>query len=237
MDRLTVGSLFSGIGGFDLGLERAGYEISWQVENNEWCRRILRHHWPSVMQYGDIKAIEWEFVEPVHVLCGGFPCQDVSEAGRRRGLAGDRSGLWTEFARCLRVLRPRIVIVENVTGLLERGFGTVLRDLAEMGFDAEWSVLSCCAFGAPHTRERVFIVAYPTSHGSLQRRRFQFPQDCKAQGHLRTWPNEPEPVRVADGISKRMDRLRGLGNSVCPQIAEAIGRMIQPTAQPGEGVK
>lgn len=223
---MKVGSLFSGVGGFDLGLERAGCEIIWQVENNEFCRQVLSKHWPNVHQYGDITAIDWSTVEPVDLVCGGFPCQDVSEAGRRRGFAGERSGLWREFASAIRTLRPRYVLVENVTGLLERELGAVLGDLAEMGFDAEWSVLSCCAFGAPHSRERVFLVAYPASQRGQQCRRFQFPKDCQAKGNLRLWPDQPEPVRVADGISRRLDRLKALGNSIMPQIAEALGTMI-----------
>jgi DNA (cytosine-5)-methyltransferase 1 len=157
--RPTVGSLFAGIGGLDLGLERAGFEVRWQVENDPYCVRVLERHWPHVRRYGDIRAVDWSAVDPVDLVCGGFPCQPVSVAGRRRGL-DDPRWLWPEFARCVRVLRPRFVLVENVPGLLVRGMGDVLGDLARCGYDAEWDSLPAAAVGAPHLRYRVFVVAY-----------------------------------------------------------------------------
>jgi len=137
--RLTVGSLFSGIGGLDLGLERAGMTVRWQVEQDAWCQRVLAKHWPDVPRYGDIKTIDWTEVEPIDLVCGGFPCQPVSLAGKRRA-QDDPRWLWPEFARCLRVLRPRFALLENVPGLLSAGFGDVLGDLAALGYDAEWDV-------------------------------------------------------------------------------------------------
>src|SRR5438270_5688184 len=156
---LTVGSLFSGIGGLDLGLERAGMSVAWQVENDPFCAAVLEKHWPGVKRYGDIREIRWEEVESVDLVCGGFPCQPVSLAGRRLGTTDDR-WLWPEFARCVRTVRPRYVLVENVPGLLVRGMGDVLGDLAACGYDAEWDCLPAAAVGAPHLRYRVFIVAY-----------------------------------------------------------------------------
>ena len=158
---LTVGSLFSGIGGFDLGLERAGMRVVWQCESDEFCRRVLARHWPGVPCYGDVATLTGP--SRVDVLCGGFPCQDLSYAGAGAGLDGSRSGLWSEFSRLIRELQPGYVVVENVSALLARGMGRVLGDLAESGYDAEWDCIPACAVDAPHRRDRVWIVAY--SHG------------------------------------------------------------------------
>jgi DNA (cytosine-5)-methyltransferase 1 len=156
--RLTCGSLFSGIGGFDLGLERAGFEIAWQVENNDYCRRVLRKHWPSVPCHYDIRTIEWEYIQRVDVVCGGFPCQPVSLAGLRLA-QDDERWLWPEFLRCIRVLRPRYVLIENVPGLLTAGLGDIISGLAASGYDAEWDCIPASAVGAPHRRDRVFTIA------------------------------------------------------------------------------
>ena len=158
---MTFGSLFSGIGGIDLGLERAGMTCAWQVEIDPWCRQVLTKHWPNVRRYEDVSAVGGDTLEPVDVIAGGFPCQDVSVAGQRAGIqAGTRSGLWSEFHRIICELRPRYVFVENVPGLLARGMGRVLGDLADIGYDAEWEVLSAADVGAPHLRKRVFITAH-----------------------------------------------------------------------------
>ena len=161
MGALTVGSLFTGIGGFDLGLERAGMRVLWQCEADEFCRRVLAAHWPHVPCYPDVSELRGADVEPVDVLCGGFPCQDISVAGKGAGIDGARSGLWAEYARLVGELRPSYVVVENVPALLGRGLGRVLGDLAALGYDAEWDCLPACAFGAPHRRDRIWIVAYP----------------------------------------------------------------------------
>ena len=158
---LTVGSLFSGIGGFDLGLERAGMRVLWQCESDPFCRRVLAEHWPGVPCYEDVRELRGVGVRPVDVLCGGFPCQDISGAGKRAGIDGDRSGLWSEFARLIGEFRPEYVIVENVADLLVRGVGRVLGDLAALRYDAEWDCLPASAVGAPHQRDRVWIIAYP----------------------------------------------------------------------------
>jgi DNA (cytosine-5)-methyltransferase 1 len=152
--------LFSGIGGFSLGLERAGMRTVQFVELDPFCRAVLAQHWPDVPCHDDIRT----FHPPVgfaDVICGGFPCQDISIAGFGAGLAGERSGLWTEFARIIGAVRPRFAVVENVSALLHRGLGEVLGDLAEIGYDAEWHCIPAAAVGAPHRRDRIWIVAYP----------------------------------------------------------------------------
>jgi len=160
---VTFGSLFAGIGGLDLGLEQAGMTCRWQVENDEFCNRVLTKHWPAVARYGDIRRLAGSELEPVDLICGGFPCPPVSVAGKRKGTADER-WIWPEFARIVRMVRPRYVLVENVPGLLSANHGgamaEVLGDLANLGYDAEWFVLRASDFGASHRRARVFIVAY-----------------------------------------------------------------------------
>ena len=173
---MKVGSLFSGIGGLDLGLERAGMEVVWQVEIDKWCQRVLAKHWPNVRRYGDIKEVNGEEIEAVDLIAGGFPCQPVSVAGKRKAQADSR-WLWPEFLRIVSEVRPRLVLVENVPGLLHRGMAGVIGDLSACGYDAEWNRLSAAAVGAPHLRERVFIVAHSISGaGGGQRRIFEDPQ-------------------------------------------------------------
>jgi len=160
---LTVGSLFAGIGGLDLGLERAGMQVKWQVENDPYCIRVLEKHWPSVKRYGDVREIDWKAVEPVDLICGGFPCQPVSVAGSRKGDKDER-WLWPEFLRAIREVRPKYTLVENVPGLLSIDDGRLARrikgDLAEQGYDSEQGCVSAQDVGAPHLRKRIFIVAY-----------------------------------------------------------------------------
>jgi len=160
---LTVGSLFSGVGGFDLGFERAGMAVRWQCEKDTAARSVLRRHWPDVTVYEDVRDVGIG-AEAVDVVCGGFPCQDVSIAGRRAGLAGERSGLWFEFHRILGELAPQWVVIENVPGLLfsngGRDFATILRGLVELGYGVCWRVLDSQHFGVPQRRRRVFIVGH-----------------------------------------------------------------------------
>ena len=160
---LTIGSLFSGIGGLELGLERAGMRTVWQVEMDKYATRILERHWPDVIRFRDVREVGAHNLPPVDLICGGFPCQDISYAGKGAGIRGERSGLWTEFARIVRELRPRYVVVENVAALLSRGLDVVLGDLAACGYDAEWDCIPAAAVGAYHVRDRIFIVAY--THG------------------------------------------------------------------------
>ena len=329
--QLTFGSLFAGIGGFDLGFERAGMVCKWQVEIDDYANRVLAKHWPNVHRERDIRTAGRHNLERVDVICGGFPCQDISYAGLGAGLDGERSGLFFEAIRVVRELRPQIVVLENVAALLTRGLDRVLGTLAEIGYDAEWHCIPAAAVGAPHIRDRVFVIgadAYAAEYGWRQRNedsgrcregigkreecrsggiredvadaeserksggsrvteeegprrrralvstgsgtdgRDQFGDNStrsgKHTGHciasgtedvadanvstnvrsvtraiLRTipkgvagmrnreqWSTEPDVGRVAHGVSARVDRLRGLGNAVVPQVAEWIGRRI-----------
>jgi DNA (cytosine-5)-methyltransferase 1 len=160
---LTLGSLFSGIGGLELGVEAAtGARVLWQVERDAWCREVLAKHWPDAVRYDDVCTVNG--LPRVDIICGGFPCQDVSVAGKRAGFSGERSSLWREYRRIVADVRPRFVFVENVSGLFTAdggwAFGEVLGDLAALGFNAEWDVFRASDVGAPHRRERVFLLAY-----------------------------------------------------------------------------
>lgn len=162
---MRVLDLFSGIGGFSLGLERAGFTTVAFCEIEPYCRAVLKKHWPDVPCYDDVRTLTIGRLAAdgicVDVICGGFPCQDISVAGKGAGLAGERSGLWSEYSRLIGELRPRYAIVENVAALLGRGMDTVLGDLASLGYDAEWHCIPASAVGAPHRRDRIWIVAYP----------------------------------------------------------------------------
>jgi len=230
---MNVLSLFSGIGGLELGLERAGMTVVGQVELDPFCRSVLAKHWPAVPRHDDVRtAVDWWRSEQrprVDVICGGFPCQDVSDAGRLTGIEGVKSGLWTHYAAVIRQLRPRYVLVENVPGLLSRGFGRVIGDLAACGYDAEWDCLPAAAFGAPHLRPREWILAYPTGQ-----RGASWDPDATVFAGWRTvdvhpgWPSDAGMVRMADGIPAELDRAResALGNAVVPQVTEYIGRLL-----------
>lgn len=301
-------SLFAGIGGLDLGLERAGVSVVGQVEIDPFCRQVLAKHWPAVPRHDDVRtAADWwlngEDRPHVDLVFGGFPCQDISNAGLRAGIDGERSGLWGAFADTVRRLRPRYVLLENVAALLARGAGRVLGELAEIGYDAEWDCVPAAAVGAPHLRDRWFCVAYaqgecgelraaptgrarrPASGGAaladsdgpagpseigaeLGAREAAdgcgTPEPGGRGGGLRPvgdaaslrfnvraglrqagpgggrparvfvaepadagwWAAEPDVGRVAYGVPSRLDRLRGLGNAVVPQVAEHIGRLL-----------
>ena len=320
---MNVLSLFSGIGGLDLGLERAGMTIAGQVEIDPWCRSILARHWPEVPRHDDVRtAAAWWLAADaegdgrgarwprrparrspdgegdtpprlaeaaggrpaVDLVAGGFPCQPVSLAGK--GLAqADSRWLWPAMAGVIRDLGPRFVLVENVPGLLGRGMGDVLGDLAGLGYDAEWDCVPAAFVGAPHIRNRVWVVAYP-QRGQLREqsgrrdgsrgpgqavagddgasrpladaadvlrrpvRRGMAAGEGTGPPETRIWPvrtrnrsardggpaacgwwaAEPGVGRVAHGIPARVDRLRGLGNAVVPQVAEHIGRLIMEAA-------
>lgn len=158
----TIGSLFSGIGGLELGLELAGVgHTVWQVECDPFCRQVLAKHWPKTERFDDVRNVGKHNLKYVDVICGGFPCQDISFAGKGAGLAGERSGLWSEYLRIVGEIRPRFVVVENVAALRQRGLDVVLGNLTEAGYDAIWFPLRASDVGAPHRRERLFILAYP----------------------------------------------------------------------------
>jgi len=355
---LTVGSLFSGIGGLDLGLERAGMKVIWQSEIDPCACRVLSKHWPEVINHGNIKEINWQEVEKPDVICGGYPCQPFSTAGKRRGEEDPRH-LWPWVRTAISELRPRYAILENVRGHLSMGGLSVIGELTSIGYDAEWRIVSAASVGANHRRDRVIIVAYPSSvRQSLSPKRQQpsvkepsgngceggvrnvaytdsapgqqqqegkiqepniggrsagqgnlaypsgercvdgQPEVDTTDGRLTTqseplnsstemahtdsiglerqraeqqtagaigsseipntsseglqravrsvyegagnrltysgwewWTVEPDVGRVAHGISNRVDRLRGLGNAVVPQVAEVIGRLVISHAQ------
>jgi DNA (cytosine-5)-methyltransferase 1 len=236
---MRVLDLFSGIGGFSLGLERTGgFETVAFCEIEPFCQLVLAKHWPKVPCYNDVRTLTADRLAAdgigVDVICGGFPCQDISFAGSGVGLQGERSGLWREYSRLISELRPQFVIVENVSALLSRGLGDVLRDLAEIGYDAEWHCIPASYVDAGHLRDRIWVVANPASH---RRKPYEFdvasPQtssrrQCSRNGPKIGWKWEPEPCvdRVVHGLPKRMDRVTALGNAVVPQIPELIGRAI-----------
>jgi DNA-cytosine methyltransferase len=157
---MTHGSLFSGIGGIDLGFEMAGIKTTWTCEIDDWCNEILEKRFPDATQYKDIKDIGKHNLQSVDIISGGFPCQDISTAGKGVGLDGDRSGLWFEMWRIICELQPRWVLIENVANLANKGGSRVLHDLTEAGYDAEWQVISARDVGARHLRKRLWIVAY-----------------------------------------------------------------------------
>lgn len=173
---MKVLDLFSGIGGFSLGLERTGgFGTVAFCEIDHYCRKVLAKHWPEVPCYDDIRTLTADRLAAdgigVDVICGGFPCQDISVAGKGLGLAGERSGLWREFHRLIGELRPRYVIVENTAALLHRGLGRVLGDLASIGYDTEWHCIPAAYVGADHIRDRVWIIAYPDEANQIIQRR------------------------------------------------------------------
>jgi DNA (cytosine-5)-methyltransferase 1 len=292
---LTVGSLFAGIGGIDLGLERTGhFKTHWFCERDPYCQRVLAKHWPDVPVCEDVANIGAD-TPAVDVIAAGFPCQPVSHAGRRKAQDDDR-WLWPHLERCISVLRPRGVLLENVPGLLTAGFDDVIGGLAACGYDAEWDCIPAAAVGAPHLRDRVFIIATPRAEqprhladrddagprdtvrprwdaprdggapmaDADDRRRYggtgrasrgwEQPENRSGTGGIWGWPSpmanasgagsqrpgngwaaangdcqdgiwaaEPPVGRVANGIPKRVDRLRALGNAVVPQVAECVG--------------
>lgn len=241
MDKLRLLDLFSGIGGFSLGLERSGaFRTVAFCEIEPFCRRVLEKHWPGVRCYEDIRTLSGEVLKSdgVHVdaICGGFPCQDTSIAGPGGGLAGERSGLWWEYARLVRELRPTVIFVENVAELLARGMGDVLGSLAALGYNIEWHCIQAARVGARHIRDRVWIVAYSGRdrlEGPIQigdRIKASIIEDWRASartafaGPVEGWAAEPAFLGSDDDVPAWMDRIRSLGNAVVPQIPELLGR-------------
>jgi DNA (cytosine-5)-methyltransferase 1 len=256
---VNVLELFAGIGGLSLGLERAGMTCVGQVEINPFCRQVLAKHWPDVPRHGDVRtALAWWTSEPrpeVDVVAGGYPCQPESTAGRRRG-TDDERWLWPEMARIVHALRPRWVIGENVSGHRTQGLRFVLRDLDRLGYTATAGTIRACDLGAPHQRERIFVLAYSASDRRKESRTTGTeqpeagrPQPDRSREMANTdsegrqpgsglgpagsppfgtgwWAAEPDVGRVANGVPGRVDRLRGLGNAVVPQVGEHIGHIV-----------
>ena len=246
-EELAFGSLFSGIGGFCLGLERAGMVCKWQVEIDPFCQRVLAKHWPNVQRFSDVRKCGENNLESVDVVCGGFPCQPHSLAGQRKASRDERD-LWPEYARIICETHPVWVVAENVPGILSsedgRFYGRILSDLAAFGYDAFWRVFRASDFGAPHLRKRLFIVAHSCKE-RWNRLQFQdsfYAEISQAQSR-KGWSGKvivdncgkPRLVpsgrlfRMADGFSRGMDanRVAALGNSIVPQVAEFVGRCIR----------
>jgi DNA (cytosine-5)-methyltransferase 1 len=267
-EMLTFGSLFSGIGGIDLGFEWAGMQCVWQVEIDDYCNDVLAKHWPNVARYRDVKEVHGimahatgtrraengnkEFrrqkgadvkvascpscLPPVDVITGGFPCQPHSVAGKRRGAADDRN-LWPEYLRIITDLKPAWVVGENVPGIVTTYLDTVLSDLGGAGYEVATFEIPAVAFDAKHLRYRIFVVAHTIGEQSEwrnngsewgQRSQEESTRHGRPRGGVEDdrWPVEPSVDRVAYGVSNRVDRLRGLGNAVVPQVAEFIGSLI-----------
>lgn len=248
---VTFLSLFAGIGGLDLGLERAGMKCVGQVEIDPFCLQVLQKHWPDVPRWEDVREFPPPGVEIVSpdLIAAGFPCVDISYAGKGDGIHGTDSGLYWEALRVIREFRPTWVLLENVPALLIRGMGDILGSLAESGYDISYSCLSAAALGAPHIRERVFLIGRQADAilgdvsnsyvgegepgwedgrmGGIRQSLIDF----RATVGRDAWACESSVVRVANGVPRRMDRLRGLGNAVCPPVAQFIGEQIMKVAE------
>lgn len=253
---MNVLDLFSGIGGFSIGLEKVGMKTVAFCEKDKKAQLVLKKHWPNVPVFDDVSTLKKESIsETVDVICGGFPCQDISLAGRGAGLEGARSGLWYEFRRLIEEIRPKYAIIENVSALRTRGLEKVLGSLSEIGYDAEWHCIPASAVGAPHQRDRIWIVAYPSGWGSkgmhdwnaesknafpsgedvanadsAQFERGGIPRRVFTENPNASsgvwWEVEPNVGRVAYGVPNWSHRLKQLGNAVVPQIPEFIGKMV-----------
>ena len=272
--------LFSGVGGFALGLEWAGMKTIAMCEIEEFCRKVLRKHWSDVPIAKDIRNLKYEkgilyedeipiYAGPIDIVAGGFPCQPFSVAGKRRGQEDDRD-LWPEMFRVIQEVRPRWVIGENVAGFVNMGLDRTLSDLEGMEYETQTFIIPACAIGAPHRRDRTWIIAHTTGNSrnnglsirpaaqKVSQERFdgicsdvahsnnpglERGQETRGNGSNRTkpankyawgrywggsqhWTVEPDVGRVAHGVPQRVDRLKGLGNAVVPQIPEIIGRAI-----------
>jgi len=197
---MTVGSLFSGIGGFDLGLERAGMTIKWQVEIDDFCNKVLEKHWPNVNRYRDIKELRGDELEPVDLICGGFPCQPFSAAGKRRSKEDDRY-LWPEMLRIIRAVRPNWIIGENVAGIVSLALDDVLSDLENEGYACQSFIIPACAVNAPHRRDRVWIIARRNSERQLQQKGTLEEQRRRVSNSNKQ--NAADPASTGTGLDER----------------------------------
>ena len=251
---MKVLDLFSGIGGFSLGLERAGHKTIAFCEKDESCRKVLKKHWPGVPIIEDIRNLKGQFIKKFYgrpdIVCGGFPCQNISVAGDKKGIDGKKSGLWRELKRIIKETRPRWAIIENVANLRNKGLGQVIKDLWEIGYCCEWHIIPAYAVGSPHLRERIFIIAYPNSKGipRLWKSWGKVPSLSKSKINGLLWHElrsgiekgisklqkeriEPkyQLCRMDNGLPRGVDkdRIKMLGNAILPQIAEIIGRVLR----------
>lgn len=253
MNKLKVLDLFAGIGGFTLGMEKTGlYETVAFCEWDEKCQQVLNKHWPKTFCFGDIKnlihleggILHDDLNGPtvftgVDVITGGFPCQDISDANQNSvGIGGERSGHWKHYARLIDEIKPKGVIIENVSALRRKGLGTVLQDLHQIGYDAEWHCITASHFGACHQRDRIWILAYRNGKGGERLEPFQYPSQIgqggwggkeglqqvydSPFGRSDSWP-EPLLRRTDVRLPRRLDRLKQVGNSVYWPIVEQLG--------------
>lgn len=206
---MNVGSLFSGVGGIDLGFEQAGFSTAWFVEREPFAQAILRKRFPDTIIYDDVTKIDFGAVPKVDVLNGGFPCQDISNAGKRAGIEGSRSSLWKYYLEAIRTIRPKYALIENVSALSSRGLDVVLADLASIGYDAEWHCVSASSVGAPHRRDRIFIISYPNSDGfnirigEQKTEGHEYREGGEALSHLKS--NGESFTNVSNSCSKRLE--------------------------------
>lgn len=238
---MNVLSLFSGIGGLELGLGWAGMTTVGQVEIDPFCRRVLAKHWPEVPRHDDVRTtVEWwrsEQRPPVHLVAGGFPCQPTSDAGRRLAQADDR-WLWPAMLDVIQGIRPTWVVGENVPGLRTRGLALVERDLRAAGYRVRTGFISACALGAPHPRKRLFVLAHTEGEGRCPWGTVRGGAATTGDEHSprrrprrrNWWAAEPRVGRVAHGVPAGVDRRRALGNAVVPQVAEYIGNLVMAGA-------
>lgn len=265
VSKLKVLDLFAGIGGFSLGLEKTGlYETAAFCEWDDKARMVLKKHWPDTQIFSDVRNISgyigWVYetyhksdtqglydlrvARPVDVITGGFPCQDISNSGSKAGLAGERSGLWFEYLRLISEIKPKGVIIENVSALRTRGLETVLIGLNEVGYDAEWHCIPASATGAPHERDRLFIVAYPScvgQQGSWEPIESIYPTKDdyrEASDLVNAFQRKSMPFVCGrhDGFPKGVDRLKQLGNAVCPSIVSQLGVHLYKNLEKTNGI-
>ena len=251
MEKLKTLDLFAGIGGFTLGLDKTDlFETIAFCEWDTTAQQVLKKHWPNTYCYGDIKSLEYRDgylyseacgvagITSIDIITGGFPCQDISYAGKGAGLEGERSGHWTHYLRLISEIKPKGVIIENVSALRTRGLGTVLQNLNEVGYDAEWHCIPASSLGACHQRDRIWILAYrrseggkglvPLQHlGEIGQGRWGGKEDLQQVysnpfGRSHRWP-EPMLRRMDVPLPRRMDRLKQVGNSVYWPIVEKLG--------------
>lgn len=229
---MRVGSLFSGIGGLELGFERAGMQTVWQVEQDPYALAVLKKHWPNVRRHTDVRTFPPEGDWSCDLICGGFPCQPFSSAsrGRKRGVSDDR-WLWPQMRRVISILKPTWVVGENVAQFDGLGLEEMVSDLEALGYEVSPPLeIPACAVGFDHRRSRLYVLGYSDSNGKSSR---------TVDAEVAVLPRrggKPGGVRAQDGVPSRVDRLRCLGNAVVPQVAEAIGRMIM-SPSPSEGEK
>lgn len=235
---LKVLDLFSGIGGFSLGLERTGgFKTVAFCEIEEFPRRVLSKHWPEAPCYEDVTAADFGALGPVDVVTAGFPCQDLSFAGKGAGLSGDRSGLFWHILRTVRMVGRPQLLLENVAALLDRGMGSVLGALASVGYDTEWHCIPASAVGAPHRRDRVWIVADPErDEQPWQEPRLGALGRVGRLGQSMAWAGGWEAALSSfrgmdDGLPRSVERTDAIRNAVVPQIPEMIGRAILAARQ------